>query len=292
MKKELKNSLPYWICCACINTCNFKFFKARKDNFDDVFLYAYVGILEGLNENSYLKKIDFDNRNLEKEIYSKLLLFAHRGVRKYGKNYLIRNKNNEEICCLDSPLKDEENSKNFGESLLFVDEPNFDYEIIVDLLKKELLNYSLKEREIILAYINGMTKQDVMKKFRISFEDLGRLIFLFRGRFKNILLKNDIVEFSFDSQNIEFSSYSLYQNTERRKELKNSLVFGRDIRILQLVKDLSINELSSLLGLSIDSLKDIIEHRKGSAKFWLYQVQKIRKKFFPKYSLEELLEVM
>ena len=150
-------------------------------------------------------------------------------------------------------------------------------------MQKELLNYNCYEKEIIKLFIEGMTKQDLMKKFKISFEELGSLILSFRKKFKDVLLKNNIFNFSFDSENKDFLSYQVYQNGERIKELREGLIFGRDIKLIKLVKNIPINELSSFLGLSINNLQDIIEHRKGASKFWLYQV--------PDLSFEELLEV-
>ena len=290
MKKVLKDSLPYWFVCACVRCCNSKFYKVKSQNFDDAFMSAYIGILEGLQNNIELKNVDFDNKNLDKNIYIQLLKYARQGFRKY---YFVKYENSIQKCSFDKPiLENEKKSKTFGETISFEDVYNFDYEIIENLLQKELLNYSLQEKEIISLYIDGMTKQDLMKKFKISFESLGNLIFAFRNNFKYILLQNDILDFSFDNENKEFSSYQEYQDGERRKELKNGLVVGRDIKIIELVKTLPIDDLSAFLGLTNTVVQDIMEHKKGSSKFWLYQVQQLRKKYFPQYSFEELLEVV
>lgn len=290
MNKEVKNSLPYWFACACVWCCNSNFYKVSKQDFDDAFLSAYLGILEGVQNSSTLQNIDFNNKNLDKSIYRELLCYGRRGLRDY---FFEKNRSFAQICSFDKPvLENDGKSKTFGEMIPFEDTYTFDYEFIENLLQKELLNYTLQERKIISLYIDGTTKQDLMKTFNISFENLGILIFAFRNNFKDVLLKNGIIEFSFDKDNKEFLSYQAYQDGERRKELRNGLVVGRDIKLMQLVKTLSIDDLSEFLGLSINDLQDIIEHRKGSSKFWLYQVQQLRKKFFPQYSFEELFEVV
>ena len=290
MKKDLKNNLPYWIVCACVRCCSSKFFKISKQNFDDAFMSAYIGILEGLKLDKSLNNVDFNQKQLDKDIYIKLLKMGRKGLREY---YFEKNRSFAQICSFDKPvLENEKKSKTLGEMIPFEDTYNFDYEIVENLLQNEFLNYTLQERKIISSYIDGITKQDLMKTFNISFEDLGNLIFTFRNKFKDILLKNDIIEFSFDKDNKEFLSYQAYQDGERRKELRNGLVVGRDIKLIQLVKTLSIDSLSEFLGLSISDLQDIIEHKKGSSKFWLFQVQQLRKKFFPQYTFEELLEVV
>lgn len=290
MKKELKDSLPYWFVCACVRCCNSKFYKISKQNFDDAFMSAYIGILEGLQFDEALKNVDFNQKQLNKDIYIKLLKMGRKGLKNY---YFEKNCDFVQKCSFDKPiLENEKKSKTLGEMIPFEDIYNFDYEIIESLLQNEFLNYTLQERKIISSYIDGITKQDLMKTFNISFEDLGNLIFTFRNKFKDILLQNDIFEFSFDNENKEFLSYQAYQDGERRKELRNGLVVGRDIKLIQLVKTLPIDILSEFLGLSINELKDIIEHKKGSSKFWLYQVQQLRKKFFPQYTFEELLEVV
>lgn len=287
MKKEIKDSLPYWIACACLRCCNCKFYKISNQNFDDVFMSAYIGILEGLQNDTNLKKINlFDKNSVSKADYLKLVNYGRCGMRKY-----FFSKSVFPDCSLDKPIIDEEKSKTFGETIPFYDLYYFDYENVKNLLQKELLNYTLQERKIIILYIDGITKQDLMKKFKISFEELGSLIFSFRKKFKEVLLKNNIFDFSFDGENKEFLSYQVYQDKERRKELKNGLVVGRDIKLIELVKTLSLDELSDFLGLSISVLQDIIKHKKGASKFWLYQAQKIRKKFFPDLSFEELFEV-
>lgn len=291
MKKELKESLPNWITCACVRCCYSKYYNVSKQDFDDAFISAYVGIMDGIKADNNLKNIDFDCKNLSKDIYLKLLHYGRLGVRKYyfGGKYGILIKE----CSFDKPiLENEKKSKTFGETIPFEDIYNFDYEIVENLLQKELLNYNLEERQIINLYINGMTKQDLMKKFHKSFYELGDIIFAFRKSFKDVLLQNEIVEFSFDSENKEFLDYQAYQQGERRKELKKGLVEGRDIKIVQLVKSLPQVSVSELLGLSISDLQDIIGHKKGASKFWLFQIQKLRKTFFPEYSFEELFEVV
>lgn len=287
MKKEIKDNLPYWIVCACVCCCNFKFNKISNQDFDEAFVSAYIGILEGLQNDNSFKNINLCDRNfMGKDDYLKLLKYGRRGIRKY-----FFSKSVFPCCSLDKPIIDEKKSKTFGETIPFYSSYYFDYENLKNLLQKELLNYNCYEKEIIKLFIEGMTKQDLMKKFKISFEELGSLILSFRKKFKDVLLKNNIFNFSFDSENKDFLSYQVYQNGERIKELREGLIFGRDIKLIKLVKNTPINELSSFLGLSINNLQDIIEHRKGASKFWLYQVQKIRKKYFPDLSFEELLEV-
>lgn len=291
MNKNIKDSLPYWVVCACMNCARNKFYKISNKNFDDAFMSAYLGIVEGLKNDSAFIGIDLDDVNaLSKEQYITLLHYGGMGLRRYY--FQKRYDCPVSICSIDKPLKDEKRSKTFGETIVSENTYNLDYNLIVELLQKELSKYNLKEREVLSAYFEGITKQDIMKKFRLSFEELGVLVCNFRSKFNNVLFENEVFDSPLLLDNREFSSYQEYQDGERRKELAKGLVLGRDIKLIKLVKTLPMNELSEFLGVSLDNLTDIIEHRKGSSKFWLYQVQQIRKKYFPTYSFEELFEVV
>ena len=290
MRRDVKDALPYWVTCACVRCCRSRFYKISDRNFDDAFICAYIGILEGLKNNEDLNKYDFDSKNIDKEIYLKLLSFGRSGVSKYffGKFRGV----NRILYSINKPiLKGEKKSKTFADIMPTYDYYNLDCYVVMELLEKELSNYSLREKEIIKSYVNGLTKQDIMKKYNISFEDLGILIFRFRKKFKEVLLENGIVGFSFDNTNEEFLSYKSYQDGERRKELRSSFVYGRDIKIIELVKQIPSEKVCSSLKISFEDYDCIVNHKKGSSKFWLYQIQKIRKQFFNEYTLEELLEV-
>lgn len=289
MRKEIKTALPYWVLCSCLRCCRNKFFNASNEDFDDVFMCAYIGILEGLKNDEDLNKYDFNNKNIGKEAYRKLLKYGSKGVRGYflGKNRHFK----KNLISIDEPTIINEKKSKIAYKIPVYDFYNFDYSCVVDLLEKELINYSSREKEIIKSYVNGLTKQDIIKKFKITFEDLGILFFRFRKRFKDILLKNGIVDFSFDNTNEEFLSRKVYQEKERQKELQSCFVYGRDIKIIKLLKQVPAEEVCSLLKISFERYDSIINHKVGQSKFWLYQIQKIRKQFFSEYTLEELLEV-
>lgn len=264
----------------------------KRTYYDGDYIAAYMGILDCIKKDDLLKFYDFDKKeNIESiDIFRKLIKYAKYGLQKFSYSIYFDNNiiSKREPFSLNREIIDESEddlsyfySKNDND--ICISTEFFSY------YNKLLLKYG-KNGFILRDYFNACSKMDIIKKYNISYDFLKQLVINFRKNFNKLLLKYGYLDKSIDVTD-DFEDYEYYKNFTRRKELKKVGVEGRDFKIYKLLKNISIEELSIFLDIDINSLNNILNHRYGSTKLWLYQIQKLRKKYFSTYSFEELLEI-
>lgn len=272
--KLFDSSREFQICWAVYK----KYFKCFKNDIYDFISAGYVSILE------LSKKYNVYNRNLsEKEIGTYFYRFALSGMSQFAKTINIKNVSlslpiGSDICLADA-LEDN--------SLSLCDDSKRILLNFFELLK----SYDLQSQTIIKDYIlNNLSISEIYKKYKLNKYKLCSLIREFRSRLFDILN----IDSSFNNLFVasdEFTKFEL--NKDRVKNKKSGLAISGDYeyKIYRLLKDFAPGDVSHFLGISEKSYNSILNcfHNTTKAKkLHLWQIQKLRLKFFPKYTLQEL----
>ena len=169
---------------------------------------------------------------------------------------------------------------------------NLDFKFLINSFKFCLKDYEKKDVEILLKYFffeDGKTT--IIKKFNLKKDYLSCLVRGFRIKYF-LYLKSFGYDFSFDFKNDEFS----LSVSQKRKKIKdeakknNVEIFFDDKVIYKLMRENPQNDYAKILNKSFDYVSKIINRKSWVFKLKTFEVQLLRKKFFPECSIEKLLE--
>ena len=244
------------------------------------FKNKFVNIPDDIFDNLFLNFLnDYDNKKQEIELLSNDIerykfvrkLFIHNVFSYYDYYYYPF-----DSCSLNSNVNNIEDltiSDIVGADDYF----SFDFEYLKYVFKKiELQYFNKNERKIIEDFVlNGYDNSKIFKKYNVCQFDLLVILLYFRYKFAKCLLDTDFIS-----------------KKEFDKLLNQSYgnILNRNILINKLCLDLNLYEVAKLLNLSLKYVKWAIFNM--GPKFSLFNVQKLRKVYFPKYTLEELVEVV
>ena len=243
-----------------------KFFKNFYDLFDDLMASGYLEILS--------HKDSINSCVSEKDKFFKCFQWACYGFQKLLNNEIKNSHNSYSLSSM---------SEDFDDDLFktyFVDFCSFEYgnmAFLLDKLNCLFSTYSKKEMSVLkLYFFGGYTVVELSKFFKMSKNEIPLLILDFRNRFFNSLIACGY----FSEKDKSLLNYNEFAKKEKLPAVK----------ICTLLKEanIDIEDIAKITCLDVCRVKDILEHKRNNCKFFLWQIQKLRKAYFLNYSLEEL----
>lgn len=281
--KMFDNSLEFTVCWAVYNRFFNKFHKCQYD----LIMSGYLGILENV-KNKNVDKLGLTSDEKFRYYYN----YALGAMSKY-----INSQHYDDNISLFTPLS-KINEHSFVDvisdySVDYFDDSNF----ILDECSRLLKSFDLQNQKILRDYIfNGLNMKEIYQRYKLNKIKLCSLVRDFRSRLidildnKGISLKNNLQ----DSD--EFTK--ILQAKQRLKDKQNgvnSFDSPNNYKIYDLLRDMpSLTEIANCLNIDEKRLKKILNSYHGSntgAKLYLYQIQKLRLKYFQNYSLQQLVAV-
>lgn len=252
------------------------------DMFDDLYQESFLYIL---TKSSEFKNLD--GENLFYKVYSLSKYAMNSFIRKDKTLYYsdIPNSNADENNCSFTPVSNSTPEDYLKSRELYCNYLNF------------LKTYNLKISKIFNLYFNNVSIKQIAKYFNLTPSVVGHYILKFRVDFKKYL--ENIYNFKLPitiGLTIK-DNIATVKNRVARYKLKASggdyySMYPNDYLILKLLRSESnLTNFANCLIISLEELNSIIYHKKINRKLTLYQIQKLRKNFFPNYTLYDLVEV-
>lgn len=262
----------------------YRYFSKYKSARDDFIYSGYIEILE--NKDKLVGLVDLD-------YYRVCFNIACKGMNKFVITH--RYKNSQTIN-----ISTEFDDKDVGFDK-FTDfhsaDEHLNYQCLVDYIKKFCSIYDSDKVKIFKMFFNGSNLDEIKKQLKFSYANIKDSIISFRQDLFDYLLFNGLIS----NFKVEFDNIPLSYNTlasaqyDFIKKLKKSGQFDykfykHDYFIYKLIrKDSDFNKFASVLDIDNTRLEKIVNHKINCAKLKLYQVQQLRRSYFPNYSLSDLV---
>lgn len=241
-----------------------KYFKTWFDKYDDIAPLGYIALIE--------HKEDYELIEDEKQKFWRAVSYCSAGMQKYLDSYSVGYFETISLTELT-----ERHTDTFSFCNNIDDLENFNY--LKTLFNDAISYYSTKDKKIIFDFMfNDMSKTAICKKYKINFVYLKTLIVDVRKLYFDKLVENDYFS-------KKHNHYNFYKDFEKMEKLPDKL-------ICKLLKEnkIPIEDIAKVSGVDIEKVPKILMHTNRKLSFFLYQIQKLRKVYFPNYSLKELAE--
>lgn len=259
--------------------------KLAKKYKKDLILSGYTALLE-------LKKTNPGKDFEDVEMYR----VVNRAI---NREYRIKKEEHYFISTSKSFVDYDENSASFESEL--IDESTYfdkyDLEFLSSCVNSILDEYGEKQRLILNFYFFECNNRvTTCRKFGISNHMLRELVRGYRDKLSDelILCGYDEVKAYIKEQD-EFVLDQGHKNAyERFKAKKQGVILYNvnDYLIYKLMRDSDkICEYADFLQCTENDLRTILTHGKSAGKLHLYQIQALRKTYFPAYTLQELVAI-
>lgn len=261
-----------------------KYFRKYENYFDDLVMTGYLGILENV-KNKNIDKLGLTADEQFTYYYNYALGAMSTFTRKLHDNDLLLSTPTADGLCLADMLTD--NSIDYDDVSSY----------ILDECSRLLKTFDLQSQKILKDYIfNGLTMSEIYQRYKLNKIKLCSLVRDFRSQLADILdnkgisLKNNLQDAD------EFTK--ILQTKQRLKNKQNgvnSFDSPNNYKIYDLLRDMpSLTEISNYLGITEKYLNRILNTFQTNSKcpkLYLYQIQKLRVKYFQNYSLQQLVAV-
>lgn len=239
-----------------------RFYKTWFDKYDDIAPLGYLALIE--------HKKDYEDISDEKQKFWRAVAYCSAGMQKYLDSYSV---GYFETISLTELTERHTDTYSFCNNIEDLENYNF----LKSLFNDVISYYSLTDKKIIFDYMfNGLSKTTIYKKYKINLLYLKTLIIDVRKLYFDKLVENDYFS-------KKHKHYSFCKDFEKIEKLPDKL-------ICKLLKDnkIPIEDIAKVSGVDIDKIPKILMHTNRKLSFFLYQIQKLRKVYFPSYSLKEL----
>lgn len=249
---------------TAIATIYKKYYKNYKKYKEELFAEAYVDALEKQNK---LKDLDRDTRlykymniasnSMGKQIYK---------IKRDSKNISINTKTKKsKDITLEMTL----------ESPKPIDAGN-DLTQLLNYFKSVLNEEKKEKKKIIIEYIIiQKTIEQIKKKYKVNEEEIKNTIEEFRQKYFNKLVE---IEYLYPEEEAIYLCNKDFKKEEKKTTKINRLLKEKGIQVKEIAKVLKITE--------EEAEKKLNEENKN--KFYLYDIQILRKEYFPNETLEVL----
>ena len=239
-----------------------KYFSKWRSMYEDIAPLGYIALIE--------HKQDYELVEDEKQRFMKAVSYCATAMQKFFDSYCV---GRFEIVSLNDLIERHVEDITFCNNI----EDFENYSFLKTLFNETLQHYSLEDKKIIFDYMfNGLSKTDIYKKYKINTKYLKELVFNVRKSYFDLLVENGY----FAKHKTYFNLLSDFAKFEKQK----------DILICSLLKEkhIPIEDISNITGVPVEKVPKILMHTKNNMSFFLYQIQKLRKCYFPEYTLQEL----
>ena len=241
-----------------------RFYKTWFDKYEDIAPLGYIALLE--------HKKDYENIKDERQKFFKACSYCSAGMQKFFDSYSVGYFETISLTELTERHTDASSLYNNIEELE-------NYNLLKSLFNEVLAYYSLEDKKIIFDYMfNSLSKTAIYTKYKINRNYLKQLVVDVRKLYFDKLVENDYFS---KSKKI----YNFNKDFEKVEKLP-------DVLICKLLKQnkIPIEDIARVSGVEVDKVLKILMHTNRKLKFFLFQIQKLRKAYFPEYSLKELAE--
>ena len=284
LKEYLKTKEFYDLADKVCKRLIYKYFKNHPDK-ESLIDFCYMSIL---NKISDIK--DFDlysqdyklNYDILEKIAKKAMLNEMR-KEKTTSNKTFSNLQNQ--TKENSPILDNISNYDIYEVINFND--------LINLLKAFLLTQNKDTQKIIILMLKGYTTKEIGEAFGVYYNKISFQINEFRENFSKYLIQHN---FYYTDQAQTKTKQDIARENRKAYRLRKSgksgyEIYKNDYKINKLLRDDdNLKKYSDCLQIEESKLKDIITHKNGKLRLFLYQIQKLRVTFFPQYSFNELIE--
>lgn len=247
-----------------INSVFRRYYKSFYDRFEDIAPLGYISMLE--------HKKDYEDIKDERQKFYKAYSYCASGMQKFFDSYSLGYFNTISLNEFT-----ERHTEDFALCNNIEDYEN--YNLLKSAFNEILFYYSLEDKKIIFDYMfNKLSKTAIYSKYKINLNYLRQLVVDVRK-----LYFDKLVEYGYFSNSKKM--YNFYKDFEKTEKLP-------DVLICKLLKQnkIPIEDIARVSGVDIEKVPKILMHTNRKLSFYLFQIQKLRKKYFPEYSLKELAE--
>lgn len=210
----------------------------------------------------------------------------------------LRNMNNKCVS-LSSPLKRYDNNKCLEDVTSDKKDyfEKYDFEFLETTMNNVLNLYNKETQKVLRFYFfEDNNRVATCKKFKISNQQLGKYVRDFREKFASKLIYYGYMDvLAYINEEVdEFVLDKYHKNAYERLKAKKqgiTLYNVNDYQIFKLMRNGNISEYASFLKWDENDLNATLSHAQRSKKLFLYQIQALRKQFFPSYSFNDLVSV-
>lgn len=252
-----------------------------KDLFQEAYLYIF-------------KKFDEFKEMDEKKRFYNYFIFSLYAFNSYLSKY-------KKGCFIDFGDKHEEstNSNIMQVTVATCETPEdyLSYKELYNIFLNFLKSYDKLIAKIFYLQFIGYSFRIIATNFNISVQLVKKYIIKFREDFRDHLNNLGLYSILKDVSS-DLKSPNNVVICKRRYVLKklgidiDYSLYSNDYFILKLLRNVEdLTPYAECLSLSIDELKVYLYHTRKGLNFTLYNIQKLRKNFFPNYSLYDLTAV-